>query len=558
MIKNDLENQKALRKQIIAPLQNAEKMEALLSTLQGYSRKLASGPNDKAGRGILRISFELSQKYAEKLLSDFESCFRRNVEYELWKGCFYSPIEVLRKRSEDGGPHAELFKGFLVELIENAITFYENLLNNYEANFCIDFSNFYQPYETLLSLEKWDECAVVNGDLPVVDSMVLRSAQRLIICFADLYRYKAQISHKDVRTYSFAKSLYWQAHLLEPLNGHPFNQLAVVACYEKKWVDVLFYYIRALSVLLPFKSARESLVLALDSLKQPALTYEKWIFELIEEESKNIRATTNNYESGPYSDILNKENKLSNNYREVWIHPSNESLVKVSHKNQQPVKLSIEDTLAQLFVGENGKNIQKKAICHLLHCAGVLISTIGLDQFKRSYELILNELLTLVHIDDTILSPAYLLKIIVLYTFPIHSPKPDVSQVLLENQRCSAFEMASSSLEHLLEILYKDMDKIGLFILTGQLSKKFSCILPSICFLAFWLYRTDKHLILNVLKRYRIFELFVLIGNRLYLLRQRRTLCALRAFSELEDPAKDLLRIILPEFVILTDRKSVV
>lgn len=118
MIKNSQEDRKsAARKQII-PLQNAEKIEALLGTLQGYSRKLASGPNEKAARGILRISFELSQEYAEKLLSDFESCFRMNVEYQLWKNCFYSPIEVLRKRSEDGGPHTGLFKGSLNELIE--------------------------------------------------------------------------------------------------------------------------------------------------------------------------------------------------------------------------------------------------------------------------------------------------------------------------------------------------------------------------------------------------------------------------------------------------------
>nr|CAD2190832.1 unnamed protein product [Meloidogyne enterolobii] len=554
MIKNSQEDRKsAARKQII-PLQNAEKIEALLGTLQGYSRKLASGPNEKAARGILRISFELSQEYAEKLLSDFESCFRMNVEYQLWKNCFYSPIEVLRKRSEDGGPHAGLFKGSLNELIEPAITFYEGLLKDYEVKFSVDFSKFYQPYASSLSLDKFDECAVIDSELPVVDSMVLRSAQRLIICFADLYRYKALSTHKEARTYSFAKSLYWQSHFLEPLNGHPFNQLAVIACYEKKWVDVLFYYIRALSVLLPFKSARESLELALNSLRQPAITYEKWVFELIEIENRNIQAATNNYESGPYSDILNKENKFHNVCREIWFHPSNDVLVEESLKKHQPVRSTIEGTLTRLFVGDNGNNVvQKKAICHLLHCAGVLISTIGLDQFKQSYDLIINELLALVDNDDTVLTPAYLLKIIILYTFPIHSPKPDASQVLFENQRCAAFELVFSSLKFLLEIFYKDMDKVGLFILTGQLSEKFSCIIPSICFLVFWLYRIDKCLILDdVLKHYRIFELLVLIGNRLNLLRQRRTLCDLRVFSEVEDPNKDFLQIQLPEFMLLT------
>uniref|UniRef100_A0A915MRR9 Uncharacterized protein n=1 Tax=Meloidogyne javanica TaxID=6303 RepID=A0A915MRR9_MELJA len=458
-----------------------------------------------------------------------------NVEYQLWKNCFYSPIEVLRKRSEDGGPHAGLFKGFLNELIEPAITFYEGLLKDYEVKFSVDFSKFYQPYASSLCLDKFDECAVIDSELPVVDSMVLRSAQRLIICFADLYRYKALSTHKEARTYSFAKrSLYWQAHFLEPLNGHPFNQLAVVACYEKKWVDVLFYYIRALSVLLPFKSARESLELALNSLRQPANAYEKWVFELIEIENRNFQAATNNYESGPYSDILNKENKFHNVCREIWFHPSNDVLVEESLKKHQ--RTTIEGTLTRLFVGENGNNVQKKAICHLLHCAGVLISTIGLDQFKQSYELILNELLALVDNDDTVLTPAYLLKIIILYTFPIHSPRPDASQVLFENQRCAAFELVFSSLKFLLEVFYKDMDKVGLFILTGQLSEKFSCIIPSICFLVFWLYRIDKFL----------------IGNRLNLLRQRRTLCDLRVFSDVGDPNKYFLQIQLPEFMLLT------
>lgn len=149
----------------------------------------------------------------------------------------------------------------------------------------------------------------------------------------------------------------------------------------------------------------------------------------------------------------------------------------------------------------------------------------------------------------------------------------DASQVLFENQRCAAFELVFSSLKFLLEIFYKgclffnlnlqisfkDMDKVGLFILTGQLSEKvflychvklifyfkFSCIIPSICFLVFWLYRIDKCLILDdVLKHYRIFELLVLIGNRLNLLRQRRTLCDLRVFSEVEDPNKGSINLI--------------
>jgi len=87
-----------------------------------------------------------------------------------------------------------------------------------------------------------------------------------------------------------------------------------------------------------------------------ANAYEKWVFELIEIENRNVQAATNNYESGPYSDIINKENKFHNVCREIWFHPSNDVLVEKSLKKHQPMS-TIEGTLTRLFVGENGNNV---------------------------------------------------------------------------------------------------------------------------------------------------------------------------------------------------------
>lgn len=103
----------------------------------------------------------------------------------------------------------------------------------------------------------------------------------------------------------------------------------------------------------------------------------------------------------------------------------------------------------------------------MIHCAGILFSTIGLDHFKHSYQLILNELMALILIDDTILSSSCLLKIIILYTFPVHLPKTglpnccirlvnlisDASTVLIENQRSSALEIVFLFFESLLKLV---------------------------------------------------------------------------------------------------------
>jgi len=46
-------------------------------------------------------------------------------------------------------------------------------LKDYEVKFSVDFSKFYQPYASSLSLDKFDECAVIDSELPVVDSVFL-------------------------------------------------------------------------------------------------------------------------------------------------------------------------------------------------------------------------------------------------------------------------------------------------------------------------------------------------------------------------------------------------
>lgn len=244
-------------------------IEASQKLLRDNVRKLTSG-NEKAAKNLLQISLKLSSNYQEKLFNELFYRSHENMEQELWKNCFHCPIEALKQQCGNAGPHSDVFKKYLHKLITQGITFYEGLLREYEVKFEICFENAIYLSEDKYSCEDLDQIIIINPNLPVIDSMILRSAQRHLIYLGDLHRYKAQNqTEPGKKDYSIARKLYYKAHFLEPINGHPYNQLAVIAFYEKNWIDGIFYYIRALSVPVPFESASDLLEMALNQIRGP-------------------------------------------------------------------------------------------------------------------------------------------------------------------------------------------------------------------------------------------------------------------------------------------------
>jgi hypothetical protein len=55
------------------------------------------------------------------MLDNIELSFRTNVEQELWKACFYTSIEALRKQAGSGGLHSKMFKEFLNQFIDQVL-----------------------------------------------------------------------------------------------------------------------------------------------------------------------------------------------------------------------------------------------------------------------------------------------------------------------------------------------------------------------------------------------------------------------------------------------------
>lgn len=68
---------------------------------------------------------------------------------------------------------------------------------------------------------------------------------------------------------TFLCRYYLQARSLEPRNGRPYNQLAVLAVYTKRRLDAIYYYIRSLGTSgTPILTARESLISLFDDARR--------------------------------------------------------------------------------------------------------------------------------------------------------------------------------------------------------------------------------------------------------------------------------------------------
>ena len=69
--------------------------------------------------------------------------------------------------------------------------------------------------------------------------MALVSAQKLLLFLGDLARYKEQIN--ETHCFGRAKSWYVKAQQIQPKNGRPYNQLAVLSIYSVIYINLMYF-----------------------------------------------------------------------------------------------------------------------------------------------------------------------------------------------------------------------------------------------------------------------------------------------------------------------------
>ena len=218
----------------------------------------------REARNNILTAFELL------LLTDVVVCAEKDIEFWVWKICFYNLVETLKtmlKHSEGrmvthhnqgqgrmGNYPTPEIKEQIEHIIQGLLThgmdFYSGMLGKLDVTYKIGLDKYYD---------------VLAPRAP--DSMircVLVSAQKCLLCLGDLARYKEQ--HMDTFNFGKARQYYQKACHIDTRNGRPFNQLAILAHASKRKFEEFYYHMRCLCTKSPVSSSRDFLTVIFEDV----------------------------------------------------------------------------------------------------------------------------------------------------------------------------------------------------------------------------------------------------------------------------------------------------
>ncbi|KAG8223919.1 hypothetical protein J437_LFUL003726, partial [Ladona fulva] len=296
------------------------------------------------------------------LAHDLKFCEAENVESHVWKVAFYNIVEPLRKElsapvipspsdptpsdaSEDGqrerreraARNKEFLRKTVLGVIEEWTEYLESLLQ-------------FIQHTHKFSLETWLDPS--SGHPPTKGlgfvGLALISAQKILIFLGDLARYKEQVN--ETTNYGKARQWYLKAQLVNPKNGKPYNQLAILAIYARRKLDAVYYYMRSLMASNPFHSARESLLALFDETRKKFEQTERKRREEQAAREKERRASRESSDVG--DDLVEIGGSRWGLRREVWIRPDAGGRGRVHltsmHRGETNVPPEVEDEEREL------------------------------------------------------------------------------------------------------------------------------------------------------------------------------------------------------------------
>ncbi|XP_053625221.1 telomerase-binding protein EST1A isoform X2 [Plodia interpunctella] len=333
-------------------LQRVDRADAILQThaLRGPMALAAHWPDVADTRKFLQNALH------RLLMSDLKYCQADNIEHHFWKILYYNFIEVLRKSFTQIAPEnkPEIVKLINV-IIEEGNIFFESLVQALETTYKFNIDDYIN-----------DNHVLPPKGLGYV-GLALISVQKLYVFLGDLARYKEQVNE----TNNYAKSKYWytKAQQINPKNGRPYNQLAILAIYARRKLDAVYYYMRSLMSSNPFHSARESLISLFDENRKK--------YEAAERKRRAAAETTRSAENGETGHGAHSGCGLR---REVWVRPSGHRTTTLRPHNRD------ED-----FASMTSVELNKSFITSYLHVHGKLITKIGMETFHESASLMLRQ-----------------------------------------------------------------------------------------------------------------------------------------------------------------------
>lgn len=160
------------------------------------------------------------------LETDMKFCQAENVEQHFWKLLYYNMIEMLRKMMpKEACESRDVCKQMMLKIIDEGTGYFENLLVVLENKYKFKLDDF------LVS-------ALLPNGLGLV-GLALVSAQKIFLFLGDLARYKEQAN--ETTNYGKSRQWYLKAQQINPKNGRPYNQLALLAHYAVSFLKAFHF-----------------------------------------------------------------------------------------------------------------------------------------------------------------------------------------------------------------------------------------------------------------------------------------------------------------------------
>ncbi|XP_075244769.1 uncharacterized protein LOC142339031 [Convolutriloba macropyga] len=212
----------------------------------------------------MNVRQKLLNAYREIILEDLDFAVERKVDIELWNHCFRQFISAKQQKSKDRkNPKRSELQANLTSFLESANGFYIVLLHEVCLKFRIsDVPGFVES----------EKLGMFCSDCQVADSREAKKVpnkascqyfvQDSLIHLGDIARYRSLVEQ--------ARDYYDNAIVLGPLNGKPYNQLAIILQMknDENQLETFFYLIRSISVKHAFSGGVANLTTTLTKWSQ--------------------------------------------------------------------------------------------------------------------------------------------------------------------------------------------------------------------------------------------------------------------------------------------------
>ena len=182
---------------------------------------------------------ELQDAYRNLLLTNLEMSIKNGIEMDLWRYTCYNFISRMQQHLAQYKSIAGLYKIFL-----NASTgFFSQLLQ--------ELCEVYKKKIRAMPSSRYLGLIQDSGSPQMVEEHFKYICHFCLVKLGDIARY-----HNDSNC---AKVFYQQALHVKPLNGQPYNQLAILSATNKDEVETLYLHVRSIAVSFPFPAGPANL-----------------------------------------------------------------------------------------------------------------------------------------------------------------------------------------------------------------------------------------------------------------------------------------------------------